>query len=191
MKMHIPPAALVAAAALAVLPGQASAVQYTQLVPAKSKVGFQYEQMGVKVDGSFKTFTSEISFDPAEPAKGGATLEVDLASVNAGSPDADTEVVTKPWFNVEAFPKARFESTSITAKGSDAYDIAGKLTIKGKTKDATFPATFKADGDSGTFTGTLTIQRGDYSIGEGDWASFDIVANDVKIDFDLNVTAAK
>ena len=189
MKMHTPLMALATAAALLMLPGQASAVQYTQLVPAKSKVGFQYEQMGVKLDGSFKTFTSEISFDPAEPAKGRATLEVDLASVNAGSPDADTEVVTKPWFNVEAFPKARFESTSITAKGGDSYEIAGKLTIKGTTKDVSFPATFKADGNKGTFSGSLSIKRGDFAIGEGDWASTDIVAGDVAISFALNVAA--
>lgn len=192
MKTHtIGMMGLAVASALALLPGQASAAAFTQLVPASSRVAFQYEQLGVKLDGHFKTFTSDISFDPAAPEQGKASLDVELGSVDAGSPDADTEVVTRPWFNVEAFPKAHFESTSIKARGGDVFDIAGRLTIKGTTKDVSFPATFKADGDSGTFKGTLTIQRGDYAIGEGDWASFDIVANDVKIDFDLKVAVAK
>ena len=31
--------------------------------------------------------------------------------------------------------------------------------------------------------GSLTIRRGDFSIGEGPWAAFDIVANDIQIKF--------
>ena len=157
--------------------------------PAGSKVAFQYQQLGVKLDGHFKQFSGQVSFDPAKPQTGKASLDVELGSVDAGSPDADSEVVTAPWFNVEKFPKAHFESTSITAKGGDSYEIAGKLTIKGTTKDVSFPATFKADGNKGTFSGSLSIKRGDFSIGEGDWASTDIVAGDVAISFALNVAA--
>ena len=162
------PVALATAFALVALPGAAAAVEYTKMEPAGSKV---------------------VSFDPAKPQTGKASLDVELGSVDAGSPDADSEVVTAPWFNVEKFPKAHFESTSITAKGGDSYEIAGKLTIKGTTKDVSFPATFKADGNKGTFSGSLSIKRGDFSIGEGDWASTDIVAGDVTIRFDLNVAA--
>lgn len=179
-------AALVAAL---MLPLSASAVEYTQLKAADSKVAFQYEQMGVKIDGHFKTFSADIQFDPAKPEAARASLTVDLASVNAGSPDADSEVVTAPWFNVPKFPQARFESSSVKATGADTYELAGKLTIKGVTKEVRFPATFKARGDTGAFTGSLTIRRGDFAIGEGDWSTFDIVANDVPITFDLRVAA--
>ena len=181
------PVALATAFALVALPGAAAAVEYTKMEPAGSKVAFQYQQLGVKLDGHFKQFSGQVSFDPAKPQTGKASLDVELGSVDAGSPDADSEVVTAPWFNVEKFPKAHFESTSIKAKGGDSYEIAGKLTIKGTTKDVSFPATFKADGNKGT--GSLSIKRGDFAIGEGDWASTDIVAGDVTIRFDLNVAA--
>lgn len=174
---------------LAALPMAASAAGYTKLVPADSKVAFQYQQLGVKLDGHFKQFSGDIQFDPANPGAGRAALDVALASVDAGSPDADSEVVTAPWFNVEKFPKAHFESTSIKSQGAGQIEVAGKLSIKGVTRDVSFPATFKEDGQSGTFTGSLTIKRGDFSIGEGEWASTEIVAADVNIHFELHVAA--
>ncbi|MDO5102204.1 MAG: YceI family protein [Lautropia sp.] len=182
---------LIVAAALPLVTMHASAAEFSQLQADKSKVSFKYEQMGVKLDGHFKTFAADLSFDPAKPESAKASLEVDLASIDTGSPDADTEVVTKPWFNVPDYPKARFVASSIKAAGGDQYEIAGKLSIKGTDRDVSFPASFKAEGDQGVFTGSFTIKRGDYSIGEGDWSSFDIVANDVVIDFELAVTPAQ
>lgn len=173
------------------LPLGAVATEYTQLQPESSRVSFQYEQMGVKLDGHFKTFSADLAFDPAKPEAAKAKLEVELASVDTGSPDADTEVVTPTWFNVAAYPKARFVTSSITKQGGDNYEIRGELSIKGTAKAVSFPAVFKADGDEGRFTGSLAIKRGDYSIGEGDWSAFDIVANDVLIQFDLAVKAAR
>ena len=105
------PVALATAFALVALPGAAAAVEYTKMEPAGSKVAFQYQQLGVKLDGHFKQFSGQVSFDPAKPQTGKASLDVELGSVDAGSPDADSEVVTAPWFNVEKFPKAHFEST--------------------------------------------------------------------------------
>ena len=115
------PVALATAFALVALPGAAAAVEYTKMEPAGSKVAFQYQQLGVKLDGHFKQFSGQVSFDPAKPQTGKASLDVELGSVDAGSPDADSEVVTAPWFNVEKFPKAHFESTSIKAKGGDRH----------------------------------------------------------------------
>ena len=40
------------------------------------------------------------------------------------------------------------------------------------------PATFTAQGATGVFDGAFTLRRGDFNIGEGSWAKFDIVAND-------------
>ena len=43
-------------------------------------------------------------------AQASAKLDIDLASVDAGSPDANNEVVGKAWFNLKAFPTASFDS---------------------------------------------------------------------------------
>ena len=44
-------------------------------------------------------------------------------------------------------------------------------------------------GEAGVFDGSLTIKRGDFSIGEGAWKAFDIVANDVVIKFRITAAA--
>jgi polyisoprenoid-binding protein YceI len=167
----------------------AHAVEYTQVQPDKSQITFAYQQMGVAMQGAFKKFSGQLRFDPAAPAAAKSTIEVELASVDTGSSEGDTEVATKTWFDTKAFPRARFESGSVKALGGNKYEVAGKLTIKGKTVDVVVPATFTAQGKTGVFEGRLTIRRGDFSIGEGAWKAFDIVANDVVIQFRLTAAA--
>jgi polyisoprenoid-binding protein YceI len=164
------------------------AAEFTQVQPDKSAVNFTYKQMGVSVDGRFKRFTSQLSFDPAKPTAAKVTFDVELASVDTGAPEGDDEVAGKPWFNTKAFPTARFVSSSVKPLGGNKYEVAGQLNIKGKTQEVLVPATFTPQGNSGIFEGNFTIRRADFSIGEGSWAKFDIVANDVLIKF--RITAA-
>jgi polyisoprenoid-binding protein YceI len=107
---------------------------------AKSSLAFSSKQMGVPVPGNFKRFTSQISFDPAKPTAASTTLEIDLASIDAGSKDANDEVVGKQWFNVKAFPTAKFVSTGVKALGGNRYEALGKMTIKGQTRDVVAPS---------------------------------------------------
>jgi len=176
------------ALAFAALIPAAHAVEYTQVQPEKSAVNFIYKQMGVAVDGKFKKFSSQLNFDPAKPANAKASFDVELASVDTGASEGDDEVAGKPWFNTKAFPTARFVSGSVKALGGNKYEVAGQLTIKGKTQDVTIPATFAAQGNNGIFEGAFTIHRADFSIGEGAWAKFDIVANDVQIKFRITAS---
>lgn len=167
----------------------AQAVEYTQVQPDKSAINFTYKQMGVAVDGKFKKFASQLNFDPAKPAAAKATFDVELASVDTGAPEGDQEVAGKPWFNTKAFPTARFVSGAVKPLGGNKYEVAGQLSIKGKTQDVVVPATFTPQGNTGVFDGSFIIRRADFSIGEGTWAKFDIVANDVVIKFRITATS--
>ena len=62
----------------------AQAVEYKTIQAEKSKVTFQYKQMGVAMDGHFKKFNAQLSFDPAKPAAAQAQIEIDLARVDVG-----------------------------------------------------------------------------------------------------------
>jgi polyisoprenoid-binding protein YceI len=177
------------ALALSALIPAAQAVEYTQVQADKSAIAFVYKQMGVSVDGKFKKFSSQLNFDPAKPAAAKATFDVELASVDTGAPEGDQEVAGKPWFNTKAFPTARFVSGTVKPLGGNKYEVAGQLSIKGKTQDVVVPATFTAQGNTGVFDGSFVIRRADFSIGEGSWAKFDIVANDVQIKFRITVSS--
>ncbi len=178
---------LATALALA-LPFAAHAVEYGQVQADKSTIAFTYKQMGVAVDGRFKRFSSQLSFDPARPAAARATFDVELASVDTGAPEGDDEVAGKPWFNTRAFPTARFVSTGVKALGGNKYEVTGQLSIKGKTQEVVLPATFTTQGNNVVFDGSFAIRRADFSIGEGSWAKFDVVANDVLVKFRITAT---
>ena len=167
----------------------AQAAEYTQVQADKSAINFTYKQMGVAVDGKFKKFASQLTFDPAKPAAAKATFDVELASVDTGAPEGDQEVAGKPWFNTKAFPTAKFVSGSVKPLGGNKYEVAGQLNIKGKTQEVVVPATFTAQGNTAVFDGSFTIRRADFSIGEGTWAKFDIVANDVLIKFRITANS--
>lgn len=167
----------------------AQAAEFTQVQTDKSAINFTYKQMGVAVDGKFKRFSSQLAFDPARPASASASFDVDLASVDTGAPEGDDEVAGKPWFNTKAFPTARFVSTGVKPLGGNKYEVTGQLSIKGKTQAVVVPATFTAQGKSGVFDGSFSIRRADFAIGEGSWAKFDIVANDVLIKFHITANS--
>jgi len=179
---------LTAVALAAIHVPAAHAVTYTQVLPDKSSIEFSYSQMGVAMDGRFRRFSSQLSFDPAQPAAAKVAIDVDLASIDTGTPELDTEAAGKDWFNLKSFPAARFVATSVKPLGGNRYSVVGKLTIKGRSKDVVVPATFTAQGGTGVFTGQFTIRRGDFAIGEGAWAAFDIVANDVTVKFRITAS---
>jgi polyisoprenoid-binding protein YceI len=175
----------------AVLPWSVRAAEYRQVQADQSAITFVYQQMGVTMDGKFNRFTAQLSFDPERPESAKATVDVDLASIDTGSVESDQEVAGKAWFNTPAFPTARFTTSSVKALGDHRYEASGQLTIKGKTQDVVVPATFTAQGKAGVFEGRFTLRRGDFAIGEGPWAAFDVVANDVQIQFRITAQAGE
>jgi polyisoprenoid-binding protein YceI len=160
---------------------------YAQRVSAvdtnKSAITFVSKQMNVPVEGKFGKFSAQLAFDPAQPSQGRVQVEVDLASIDTGSEEANDEVKSKGWFDVKNYPSARFVSSSVKSLGAGRYEVAGKLTIKGRSKDVTAPFTYKPAGAGGMFEGSLTLKRLDYGIGEGAWSDTDTVANEVQIKF--------
>lgn len=179
------------AAALALAAPAARAVEFTQLQAGKSTLGFVSKQMNVPVEGSFRSFRARLAFDPAKPAAARAELDIDLASIDTGSKEADEEVATKDWFDTKAFPVAKFVSTSVKPLGGNRYEVAGRMTIKGKTQAVSAPVTVTQQGNSATIDGSLVLKRADYGIGGGVWSDFGTVANEVQVKFRLVATAAK
>lgn len=181
-------ATLASALALS-LPLAARAAEYKQVDPAASRIAFSYTQMGVNMDGRFAKFTTKLAFDPAKPTAARAVLEIPLASIDAGSNEANDEVKGKAWFDTAAHPTARFESTAVKALGNNRFELTGKLSIKGRTQQVVAPLSYTAQGNKGVFDGSFVIHRKDFAIGEGQWADTGVVANDVKVQFRIQALA--
>lgn len=173
-----------ALALAAALPASAAmAAELTQFSPEKSRITFVFKQVGVPVDGRFRKFDARIALDPAKPENGKAQIEIDLASVDGGSDDADSEVKQKSWFNTAAFPKATFVSSQVRALGNGRYEALGKLTIKGATRDVTASFTIRQEAGGMWLDGGLPVSRLQFKIGEGIWADTTTVADEVQVKF--------
>ncbi len=162
---------------------QVVAAPVTVVDLAKSEIKFVSKQMNVPVDGVFKNFDVQFIFDPDKLASSKAQLAVDIGSIDTGSTEGDAEVQRKPWFNTKEFPKATFVSSTVKSLGGGRYEVSGKLTLKGKSKDVVAPFTAKAGAGGTIFEGEFTLQRSEFGIGEGPWSDPETVAEEVQVKF--------
>lgn len=177
----------VIAAGLALALPALAAGSYSRVLPEKSSLAFVSQQMGVSVDGTFRKFAATLDFDPAKPEAGKATLDIELASIDAGGPEANDEVKGKNWFDVKQFPTARFVSTSVKPLGNNRYEVRGQMSIKGKTHEVAAPFTLKPEGAGAVLEGSFPLKRLDYGVGTGAWGDTSVVADEVQIRFRLAV----
>ena len=175
---------------LACAPIHSQAAEFNLVQTDKSTLAFAYKQMGVPMEGNFGKFSVRINFDPARVNAAQAQIEVDLASIDTGSNEANDEVAGKQWFNTKMFPSAQFVSTGVKALGGNRYEVLGKLTLKGKALDVAAPFTFRQEGAAGVFDGAFILKRLDYAIGEGAWTDVSAVANEIQIKFHVVAHAA-
>ncbi len=176
--------ALGSAALLAAQP----ALAQQKLVPAQSEVQFTARQMGVPLEGHFKKFDAQVSFDPAKLATSKIAFTVDTGSATLGSRETDAELPKPTWFNVPQFPQATFQSGAIKALGAGKFEVAGKLSIKGVARDVIVPVTLVQNGATTIATGSLPLKRLAFRIGENEWADTSMVADDVQVKFKLALT---
>ena len=156
-----------------------------QLIAAQSELSFTSKQMGVPVDGKFKRFDAQLAFDPKKPETGKVAFSIDLPSVTLGAPELEAELTKAVWFDSKKTPQASFASTAIKAAGPGKFEVAGKLTIKGQTRDIVVPISLVQAGTTTTATGGFVLKRLEFKIGDGEWADTSMVANDVLVKFRL------
>ena len=171
-------------AAAFVLPAHAD----PKLLPAQSEIAFTSKQMGVPVDGKFRTFDAQVAFDPKHPETARIGFTIALASVTLGIAETEAELAKPEWFNTKAFPQATFQSTGVKALGAGKFEVSGKLAIKSFSRDVVVPVTvLQPAGPTGptTASGSFAIKRLDFKIGDGDWSDTSMVADAVQVKFKL------
>jgi polyisoprenoid-binding protein YceI len=148
-----------------------------------SSVSAVFKQMNVPIEAKFKKFNAQLDYDAAKPETSKASVDIDTASLDLGDPDMNQEATKKEWFNAAQFPKASFVSSSIKPAGAGKLNVSGKLAIKGKSVDVSFPLSVKDEGGKQVFEGALPIKRLAFNIGEGEWKDTSMVADEVVIKF--------
>jgi polyisoprenoid-binding protein YceI len=172
---------LTTALALALL---AAAPAHSQTVDAaSSQLTFVTKQMGVPVEGHFQRWNAKVALDPRKPESGEVVLRIQMDSVAFGAPEVTAEAQRPVWLDTTRFPQATFQSTAIRNTGSGRYEMKGKLTLKGQSRDMVVPITLTQSGNSGTASGNFTVKRDEFRIGEGEWTDASLVAHEVQVRF--------
>lgn len=171
------PAAPTAAAA----PAAPAAAPAAFSVPAGSTaLTGTVRAIGSKVTGShelnFKEFTGYFAAKDGKAEGGAIGFEVKVASLeeivkerNEWVDKFEGHMKSPDFFDVEKFPTATFVSTEIKAGGDPAaagstHTIKGNLTLRGVTKETTFPATIAINGKDVTGKAEFSINRKDFNI---------------------------
>ena len=158
----------------------------------KSEIRFMAKQMGVNVEGRFRKWKANVVFLPNVLQNSKAEFDIDLASIDLASEDSETEIKGAPWFDTAKFPVARFTSTSIKDLGGDKFEVAGRLSLKGNTRDCVVPIAIRKDAAGNRVAeGSFSLKRLDYKIGEGLWADTNTVADDVIVRIRMVLPPAK
>ena len=184
-----PPPAPVAAPAAAPPPAGGHFV----LDPAKSSLQFIFLQAGAQNTGRFPRFSVALDFPGSDPAGGKLEVTVEVAALDTGDKDRDDTLRSDDLFAVRKFPQASFSAAQIV-KTASGFEADGKLTIRGVTRDAKVPFTFRQATEGGAAVGYMAgktvVRRLDFGVGQGEWKATDQAGNEVTVSFSLRLTSA-
>lgn len=156
-----------------------------KLVAAQSAISFTTKQMGVPLEGKFRQFGAQFDFDPRKPEAARIEIVVDVSSATLSMPDTDAEMLKPDWFNAKLFPQASFKATAVNPLGSGKFEAKGKLAIKSIVRDVVIAFALAQSAGNTVATGSFSLKRLDYKIGEGDWKDTSVVADPVQVNFKL------
>jgi polyisoprenoid-binding protein YceI len=107
--------------------------------PSHSRVGFRVRHLGIStVRGEFHGYEGRLVVGEDGDVSASGTVQVD--SVDTADAGRDTHLKSADFFDVETYPEITFQSTSVTAKDEDTYEIVGDLTMHGVTTPITLRA---------------------------------------------------
>jgi polyisoprenoid-binding protein YceI len=148
-----------ALAAFLGIPALAAEKKYA-LTGENTTVTFTGFKKGGKHDGGFKKLAGTASVD-GDPSSLKLEAEIDTDSLYSDNEKLTAHLKNPDFFGVKDNPKATFKSTKVE-KTEKGYSITGDLTLLGKTKPVTMPATVEVkDGE--------LVVNSEFKINRFDW----------------------
>ena len=145
-------------------------------VDKNDSVTFAIKNFGISTKGEFKGLKGSIKWDAANPPSSSFDVSVDVNTINTGIDMRDKDLKKETWFNTAKFGTINFKSTNVTAS-----TVTGDLTIKGVTKQITFPFTVTPTSTGYVFEGNFSLNRRDFAVGENSITLSDNVTVSLKV----------
>lgn len=166
---------------------------------AHSAINFEVTHFFTPVNGQFNDYEATVNFDPENLEESMIDVQIMVSSIDTKNERRDGHLRTDDFFNAEKWPHITFKSTSIESTGNNEFVANGTLTIKDVSKEISLPFTLLGVRDNpmqentlvAGITASTTIDRTDYTVGTGDWASDAVIGDEVTIDLNLELNAEK
>lgn len=145
-------------------------------VDKTDSVTFNIKNFGINTKGEFQGLNGSITWDAANPANSSFDVSVAVNTINTGIAMRDKDLKEATWFDASKFPTINFKSTNVTAT-----NVTGNLTIKGITKQISFPFTVTPDASGYVFEGSFPLNRRDFGVGGSSFSLSDNVEVKLKV----------
>jgi polyisoprenoid-binding protein YceI len=153
------------------------------ITPEQSTVKF-FVKASVAIEGNFDKWDATITFPSTDATSGVLDIKIQAATVNTGSDMKDDKLRSKDFFDVKQDPLITFHSTKITQTGPTTFDVLGKFTIRGVSKDETLNLTVSGKGTgTGEVKGAMAFDRKEFGMNSG--IPFIKIADRVEVTVDL------
>jgi polyisoprenoid-binding protein YceI len=168
----------------------ASAGRYVQAA-AGSSLTFTFEQAGAASKGSFRQFTTALTYDEKNPAVGTLDVTVQTASVDTEDKDRNDMLVGADLLDAQKYPTAKYVARSFSKRADGGLDALGKLTLRGVSRDLRLPLKIVPTAGGIELSGATSIKRLDYGVGQGEWKATDSVGDEVKLQYKVALVKTK
>lgn len=155
---------------------------------ADNRLEFTVSFEKAPVTGSFKDFEVRFDFDPLLPASNRLDVVIRTSSADMANPDINRAIAGMEWFDVMRYRQAEFHANDIRRGACETcYLASGTLMLKGVKQPLDLAFTWNpADGK---MQGESVTRRSIFGIGSGEWKSTDIVGDDVRLKFRIQLRA--
>ena len=154
-----------------------------KIKPEQSSVKF-FVKASVAIQGNFEKWDATLTYPSTDTNSGVLDIKIQAATVNTGSGMKDDKLKSKDFFNAEQDPYITFHSTKITQTGPNTFDVLGKFTIRGVSKDETLNLTVTGKGTGhGAVTGMMAFDRKEFGMNSG--IPFIKIADRVEVNVNL------
>ncbi|SHI30796.1 Polyisoprenoid-binding protein YceI [Mesonia phycicola] len=166
---------------------------------AHTFVNFSINHFFSSVPGNFTEFDGDFYFDANNLETSKANFTIASNSVNTRNEKRDNHLLSTDFFDAKNYSNITFKSTKFEKQSDKEYLLHGKLTIKNKTKNITLVMKITGEMEHPMMKGTsvlgvnfnTSINRTDYGVGTGDWATTMVVGDEVNINIPMELTHKK
>jgi polyisoprenoid-binding protein YceI len=111
-----------------------------------------------KHNGGFSKLSGSATVADGDPTTLKAEVTIDTGSLHSDDAKLTAHLKSADFFDVKNHPKATFKVTKV-AKADKGYSVTGELTMLGKTKPVSFPASIAATGGALQLSSSFPIDR--------------------------------